>query len=87
MHKAVRRVSRGLSGNPHKDLANLISFGVSSNDGHCSAADFVLEARERHRGELQMSDPTPLAGSGGNGGDPLPPQNFRPAGQTGLDQF
>ena len=29
MHKAARRVSRGLSGNPHRDLSNLSRFSVS----------------------------------------------------------
>ena len=53
MHRAVRRVSRGLSGNPHKDLANLTSFGVFSKDGPISAADYVLRAREMHRSDLQ----------------------------------
>ena len=87
MKKAVRRVSRGLSGNPHKDLSNLISFGVQSSDVDISAADFVLEARGRHRKELAESDSTPIRGSNEPTRDPLPPENFRPSGQTGLDQF
>ena len=87
MQKAVRRVSRELSGNPHKDLSNLISFRVQSADANISAADFVLEARERHRRELSDSDSTPILGSNDASRDSLPPENFRPSGQTGLDQF
>lgn len=86
MHKAARRVSRGLSGNPHRDLSNLSSFSVAYEDSTVSAAEFVLEARERHRGELAIEDETP-AGVSRRPRESLPPENFRPAGQTGLDQF
>ena len=43
MHKAARRVSRGLSGNPHRDLSNLSRFSVSYGGASGSAADFVLK--------------------------------------------
>ena len=33
MHRAVRRVSRSLTGNPHRDLSNLSSFSVESSEG------------------------------------------------------
>ena len=86
MHKAARRVSRGLSGNPHRDLSNLSRFSVSYGDASGSAADFVLEARERHRGELSEKDQTPTEVVRKVRED-LPPESFRPRGQTGLDQF
>ena len=86
MHKAARRVSRGLSGNPHRDLSNLSRFSVSNGDESGPAADFVLEARERHRGELSEKDETPSE-VGSKVREELPPESFRPRGQTGLDQF
>ena len=86
MHKAARRVSRGLSGNPHRDLSNLSRFSVSYGGASGSAADFVLEARERHRGELSEKDQTPTEVVRKVRED-LPPESFRPRGQTGLDQF
>jgi|TARA_B100001113_G_scaffold19910_1_gene14755 Fanconi anemia group M protein len=87
MHKAARRVSRELPGSPHKDLSNLESFSVSSEGTTCSAAEFVLEARERHRSDLSVTDPTPPKEPSGASKVDLPPGNFRPSGQTGLDQF
>ena len=86
MHKAARRVSRSLSGSPHKDLSNLSRFTVSTGGVFGSAADFVLEARERHRGELSEKDETPSE-VGRKAREELPPESFRPRGQTGLDQF
>ena len=87
MHKAARRVARELPGSPHKDLSNLERFTVSSESGHFSAAEFVLETRERHRSDLSGSDTTPAKELGGTPKADLPPSNFRPTGQTGLDQF
>ncbi len=87
MHKAARRVSRELPGSPHKDLSNLESFSVLSEGTTCSAAEFVLEARERHRSDLSVTDPTPPKEPSGASKVDLPPGNFRPSGQTGLDQF
>ena len=48
MHKAARRVSRGLSGNP----TGICRTSQVLDQRGCirPAADFVLEARERHRG-------------------------------------
>lgn len=86
MHKAARRVSRSLSGSPHKDLSNLSRFTVSTGGVFGPAADFVLEARERHRGELAEEDNTP-ARDARLAREDLPPESFRPRGQTGLDQF
>jgi len=87
MHKAARRVSRELPGSPHKDLSNLERFSVSSEGVVCSAAEFVLEARERHKSDLSGADTTPSKDPGGTSKVDLPPGNFRPTGQTGLDQF
>ena len=87
MHKAARRVARELPGSPHKDLSNLERFSVSSGGESCSAAEFVLEARERHRSDLSGTDNTPSKEPSGTFRVDLPPENFRPAGQTGLDQF
>ena len=87
MHKAARRVSRGLPGSPHKDLSNLERFSISSESGICSAAEFVKNARERHRRDLSGADTTPAKGAKEAHREDLPPENFRPTGQTGLDQF
>ena len=87
MHKAARRVSRSLPGSPHKDLSNLDRFSISSEGEVCTAAEFVLETRERHRSEISGSDTTPAKDPSGTSKVDLPPENFRPAGQTGLDQF
>lgn len=86
MHKAARRASRGLSGNPHKDLSNLASFLISSEGGTYLAAEFVIEARERHGKGISGSDMTPTKDTRAPKDD-LPPSNFRPTGQTGLDQY
>ena len=87
MHKAARRVSRELPGIPHKDLSNLGGFTVCSDEKSLSAAEFVLETRERHRRELSEADTTPAKGPKEDPRIDLPPENFRPTGQTGLDQF
>ena len=87
MHKASRRVARELPGSPHKDLSNLGRFSVSSDGGVCSAAEFVLETRERHRSDLSGTDTTTAKDPKESSKVDLPPGNFRPAGQTGLDQF
>ncbi len=87
MHKAARRVSRELPGSPHKDLSNLGGFTVCSDEKSLSAAEFVLETRERHRRELSEADTTPAKGPKEDPRIDLPPENFRPTGQTGLDQF
>ncbi|HIG34015.1 MAG TPA: DEAD/DEAH box helicase [Candidatus Poseidoniales archaeon] len=87
MHKAARRVSRGLPGSPHKDLSNLARFSVSSESGICSAAEFVTDARERHRRDLAGTDTTPAKSAKETHREDLSPSNFRPSGQTGLDQF
>ena len=72
---------------PHKDLSNLSRFEIDSDDGAISAAGFVSDARERHRRDFPRSDSTPLKGEEGASPEAVPPENFRPAGQTGLDQF
>ena len=59
---------------------------MSKGDVSGSAADFVLEARERHRGELSEKDETPPEPAR-KVREELPPESFRPRGQTGLDQF
>ena len=87
MHKAARRVARELPGSPHKDLSNLERFSVSSDGGVCSAAEFVLETRERHRSDLSGTDTTTARDPKESSNANIPPGNFRPAGQTGLDQF
>jgi len=87
MHKAARRVSRELPGSPHKDLSNLERFSISSDGGVCSAAEFVLETRERHRSDLSGTDTTTAKNPKESSNADIPPENFRPTGQTGLDQF
>jgi len=87
MHKAVRRVTRGLSGNPHKDLSNLTSFSVKLADRLIPAHDFVKESRARVGPELSGSDSTKAPESSSREIKDLPPENFRPEGQTGLEQF
>ncbi len=86
MHKTVRRVARGLSRVPHKDLSNLTGFEVETGEGVVSAAEFVSESRERHKREFAEIDVTPLRGVV-EPQQQVPPENFRPTGQTGLDQF
>lgn len=87
MHKTVRRVARGLARGPHKDLSNISRFEIDSDGGVISAAGFVSDARERHRKDFPRSDSTPLKEEVGASPKAVPPENFRPAGQTGLDQF
>jgi len=87
MHKAARRVARELPGSPHKDLSNLGRFSVSSDGGVCSAAEFVIETRELYKSDLSGTDTTTAKGPKESPKVELPPGNFRPSGQTGLDQF
>ena len=67
-------------------MSNLSRFSVSNGDVSGPAADFVLVARERHRGELSKKDETPPEVVR-KAKEELPPESFRPRGQTGLDQF
>ena len=87
MHKSVRRVARGLARNPHRDLSNLVRFGVDEGGVSMSAAEFVTEARERNKRELSEVDASPLKGGTVTSQEPVPPQNFRPEGQTGLENY
>ncbi len=87
MHRAVRRVSRSLTGNPHKDLSNLSSFSVESAEGLLSASEFVLEARSKLGPEISEHDLTGFPDISVGDLERIPPESFRPAGQTGLDQF
>ena len=87
MQKAAMRTSRVLPGSPHKDLSNLTRFSVYSDNGTISAAEFVIESRKLHRGNLSDADTTEPEGSRVTPKSNLPPRNFRPSGQTGLDQY
>ncbi|MBI88334.1 MAG: hypothetical protein CMB67_04850 [Euryarchaeota archaeon] len=87
MLKAVRRVSRSLPGTSQSALSNLSGFIVRTPEGDVPAAEFVIEAKEVHRIGLSESDSTPLRDDFREPIDELAPQNFRPSGQTGLDQF
>ena len=87
MHRAVRRVSRSLTGNPHRDLSNLSSFSVESSEGLLSASEFVLEARSKLGPEISEHDTTGFPDRKMGDLERIPPESFRPEGQTGLDQF
>jgi Fanconi anemia group M protein len=87
MHKAVRRVGRKLSRGPHTDLSNLGHFVVVQDGDSIPAAEFVLDARERHRAELAQSDDSVVREQGRQAPPALPPETFRPTGQIGLEQF
>ena len=62
------------------------SFRVKTPDGIISAYDYITGERERARGELAKEDVTPR-GDRPSSSSSLPNSNFRPSGQTGLDQF
>ncbi|MDP7004135.1 MAG: helicase-related protein [Candidatus Thalassarchaeaceae archaeon] len=87
MHKAVRRVGRRLYRGPHTDLSNLSRFVVVQDGSSIPAAEFVLDARDRHRAELAISDDTVVIEQGRQAPSALPPETFRPTGQIGLEQF
>ena len=87
MHRAVRRVSRSLTGNPHKDLSNLSSFSVESSEGLLSASEFVLKARSKLGPKISDHDLTDFPDRNMGDLEQIPPESFRPEGQTGLDQF
>lgn len=86
MHKILRRVSRELNGPRHGDLKNMGRFRVKTPDRVFSAYEYIIEERERFRGELAKEDLTPKEAKPSSGSS-LPNSNFRPSGQTGLDQF
>jgi Fanconi anemia group M protein len=87
MHKAVRRVGRKLAKGPHTDLSNLGRFEVVRDNGSVPAAEFVLEVREGHRARLAQSDDTVTSEQGRQAAATPSPENFRPTGQAGLEQF
>jgi len=87
MHKAVRRVGRSLGSRAHNDLSNLSGFEVVRDGEVVTGAQFVLEVRERHRAKLCETDITPTNIQGRHIIEDPSPEDFRPTGQTGLEQF
>jgi len=86
MHKILRRVSRELNGPRHGDLKNMGSFRVKTPEGMLSAYEYIIGERERARGELAKEDLTPKEAREKSGSS-IPISNFRPSGQTGLEEF
>ncbi|MBJ29727.1 MAG: hypothetical protein CMB61_06720 [Euryarchaeota archaeon] len=86
MHKILRRVSRELNGPRHGDLKNMGSFQVKTPEGVLSAYEYIIGERERARGELAKEDLTPKEAREKSGSS-IPISNFRPSGQTGLEEF
>ena len=86
MHKSVRRVGRGLPRPHHTDLSNLARFSVDENGSVISAAEFVLKERDRHNSKLSEADETEVIEISERNLS-VSPMNFRPTGQSGLEDF
>tara|TARA_B100000287_G_scaffold434667_1_gene499805 strand:- start:276 stop:2021 length:1746 start_codon:yes stop_codon:yes gene_type:complete len=87
MHKSVRRVSRNLPGFGHRGLSNLSCFEVLEESGLVPASDFVREHREKSSREFSGVDSTPMKEGARKSRERPAPENFRPSGQAGLDEF
>ena len=85
MHKAVRRVARKFPISIN-NLSNIDDFSVADMDITEPASEFVKREKEKVRPELAIIDKTPET-QGDEDILKLPPQKFRPDGQTGLEQF
>ena len=86
MQRAVQRVRRKLPRSAHIDLSNLDSFEVSNSDEIISAKEFIMKVREESRPSIVESDQVEMKQKMTSSAK-LPPQTFRPRGQTGLEQF
>lgn len=84
MRRAVHRVRREIARGAVSNLSNLSRFEIKSEDEVISAIDFVSSQRELHRAEISDTDDIEIEDSKSSN---LPPDTFRAAGQTGLDQF
>jgi len=85
MHKAVRRVARKFPISIN-NLSNIDDFSVADMGITEPASEFVKREKEKVRPELAIIDKTPET-QGDEDILKLPPQKFRPDGQTGLEQF
>ena len=85
MHKSVRRVARRFPSSM-SDLSNIADFHVILNGTKEGVIGYVNREKEKFSTELSNVDDT-LDYNFMEGNRKLPPQKFRPEGQTGLEQF
>jgi len=86
MQRAVQRIRRKLPRKVHEDLSNLNNFLVRTDEGEITASDFIKNIRNENRPEItkiDINEPILI----NNNTKPLDPSNYRPKGQTGLDEF
>ena len=86
MQRAVQRIRRKLPRKVHEDLSNLNNFSVRNDVEEITASDFIKNIRKENRPEMTEIDNNELP-SINNKTKPLDPSNYRPKGQTGLDEF
>ena len=85
MHKSVRRVARRFPSSM-SDLSNIADFHVILNGTKEGVIGYVNREKEKFSTELSNVDDT-LDYNFMEDNRKLPPQKFRPEGQTGLEQF
>ena len=86
MQRAVQRIRRKLPRKVHEDLSNLNNFLVKDDVEEITASDFIKNIRKENRPEMTEIDNNELPQIN-NKTKPLDPSNYRPKGQTGLDEF
>ena len=86
MQRAVQRIRRKLPRKVHEDLSNLNNFSVRNDVEEITASDFIKNIRNENRPEMTEIDNNELPPIN-NKTKPLDPSNYRPKGQTGLDEF
>ena len=86
MQRAVQRIRRNLPRKAHQDLSKIKNFSVKMGSEKSTAADFIRKIREEHRPEIIKIDKSKTIIESKETKS-LEPQNFRPRGQTGLEEF
>ena len=85
MYKSVRRVARRFPSSI-SNLRNISDFSVIINGNKQNIREYVNHEKDKFRTELSIVDNS-LDIQVGEENRKLPPQKFRPDGQTGLEQF
>ena len=91
MQRAVQRIRRKLPRKVHEDLSNLSNFSVQNEIETITASNFIKNIRNENRPIIaEIDNNEPISNNNNHDNNktkPLDPSNFRPRGQTGLDEF
>ena len=91
MQRAVQRIRRKLPRKVHEDLSNLSNFSVQNEIETITASNFIKNIRNENRPIIaEIDNNEPISNNNNHDNNktkPLDPSNFRPRGQTGVDEF